>query len=310
MMLEAGLVGARFIHFTCTIVLFGGALFGLYSGLPGIRSERLVRLLPPVLFAAAISSFLSGLVWFFFTVGNMSGSLADTLDLETQWSVLSDTGFGQVWAARSVVTLAIIAVSWPSGASRVSRRLSVVLAVLAAILLASLAGVGHTQVHEGVPAIVHITSDAIHLLAAGAWLGGLLPLGMVVTSCRTKQLSFDDAVFVLSRFSGMAYLAVAALVASGTINGCFLVGSWSALIGTSYGELLLSKLGLFGLMLCLAASNRFWLVPALVKAPARGESDLAVMQLGRHIFAEQVFGILVVGIVSLLGILSPAIEGL
>ncbi len=71
MMLQAGLVGARFIHFTCTIVLFGGALFGLYSGLPGIGSERLVRLLPAALFAAAIGSFLSGLVRFFFAVGNM-----------------------------------------------------------------------------------------------------------------------------------------------------------------------------------------------------------------------------------------------
>lgn len=310
MMLEAGLVGSRFIHFTCTFVLFGGALFGLYSGLPGIRSERLVRLLPAILFAAVIGSFLSGLAWFLFTVGNMSESLVDALDLETQWSVLSDTGFGRVWAARAVVTLAIIAMSWPSGASIVSRRLSILLPVLAAILLASLAGFGHTQVDEGVPAIVHVTSDAVHLLAAGAWLGGLLPLGMVVASCRTKQLSNDDAVYVLSRFSGMAYLAVAALLASGAINGFFLIGSWSALVGTSYGELLLSKLGLFGLMLCLAASNRFWLVPALAKAPTAGESDLVLKQLGRHILAEQVLGILVVGIVSLLGTLSPAIQGL
>jgi len=309
MMLEAGLVGARFIHFTCTIVLFGGALFGLYSGLPGIRSERLVRLLPAVLFAAAIGSFLSGLAWFLFTVGNMSGSLADALDLGTQWSVLSDTGFGQVWAARVVVMLLIVVLVGLRGPSILGRRLGILFAVLAAFLLASLAGVGHTQVNEGVPAIVHVTSDAVHLLAAGAWLGGLLPLGMVVASCRTKQPSYDDAVFVLSRFSGMAYLAVAALVASGAINGFLLVGSLSALVGTSYGELLLSKLGLLGLMLCLAASNRFWLVPALAKAPTAGESDLMLARLRRHILAEQILGVLITGIVSLLGTLAPTIQG-
>jgi putative copper resistance protein D len=182
------------------------------------------------------------------------------------------------------------------------------LAVLAAILLASLAGVGHTQVREGMSAIVHIAADAVHLLAAGAWLGGLLPLGMVVAFCRTKRVSNDDAVFVLSRFSGMAYLAVAALVASGAINGFFPVGSWSALIGTSYGQLLLLKLGLFGLTLCLAAWNRFWLVPALAKAPNVDESELVCTRLGLHILAEQVLGVLVLAIVSLLGTLAPAVQ--
>jgi putative copper resistance protein D len=131
---------------------------------------------------------------------------------------------------------------------------------------------------------------------------------MVVVSSRAKQLSNDDAVLVLSRFSGMAYLAVAALVASGLINGWFLVGSLSALIGTTYGELLLLKLGLFGLMLCLAASNRFWLVPALAKAATISQSDLALARLHRNTLAEQILGVLVVGIVSLLGTLSPAIQ--
>ena len=189
-----------------------------------------------------------------------------------------------------------------------SHRLIALLTVLTAVLLASLAGVGHTQVHEGVTAIVHVTADAVHLLAAGAWLGRLLPPGMVVVSSRAKQLSDDDAVLVLSRFSGMAYLAVAALVASGLINGWFLVGSLSALIGTTYGELLLLKLGLFGLMLCLAASNRFWLVPALAKAATISQSDLALARLRRNTLAEQILGVLVVGIVSLLGTLSPAIQ--
>src|SRR6516164_147291 len=202
--------------------------------------------------------------------------------------------------------LFIVAMVWLSGASILSRGLVGLLAVLAAVLLGSLAGVGHTQVEEGVPAIVHVTADAVHLLAAGAWLGGLLPLGMIVVACRTKQLSNDEAVFVLARFSGMAYLAVAALIASGAIHGWFLIGSLSALIGTSYSELLLLKLGLFGLMLCLAACNRFWLVPALAKAPTAHWSDLALARLRRHILAEQILGALVVGIVSLLGTLSPA----
>jgi len=239
----------------------------------------------------------------------MSGALAGAFDGETLSSVLWDTDFGWMWAARVVPMLLIVAMVWLDGSSVLSDRPIRILTVLAAILLASLAGVGHTQVHEGVPAVAHVTADAVHLLAAGAWLGGLLLLGMAMLVCRAKQLSNDDAVSALSRFSGMAYLAVAALVASGAINGGFLIGSLSALIGTSYGELLLLKLGLFGLMLCLAASNRFWLVPALAKSTTASQSDLTLARLRRHILAEQILGGVVVGIVALLGTLSPAVQG-
>lgn len=309
MILETGLVGARLVHFSCAILLFGSALFVLYSGPTGSRSELLARLLPNIFSACAIGALLSGVAWFLFTVGNMSGALSGALDREALSSVLWDSGFGRMWGARMVPMLLIVAMIWLRGSSILGHRRIRFLAALAAILLASLAGVGHTQIHEGMPAIVHVTADAVHLLSAGAWLGGLLPLGLVVVACRMKQVSNDEAVFVLSRFSGMAYLAVAALVASGAINGWLLIGSLSGLVGTNYGELLLLKLGLFGLMLCLAASNRFWLVPALAKAPITGQSDVALGRLRRHIAAEQILGMLVVVIVSLLGTLDPAIQG-
>ncbi|WLB05547.1 CopD family protein [Bradyrhizobium elkanii] len=79
--------------------------------------------------------------------------------------------------------------------------------------------------------------------------------------------------------------------------------------GRIYWAAMLLKLGLFGLMLCLAASNRFWLVPALAKAPAIGQSEFVLGRLCRHIAAERILGLLVVGIVSLLGTLSPAVQG-
>jgi putative copper resistance protein D len=309
MMLEAGLVGSRLVHFACAIILFGSALFGLYSPLSKIRSEFLSRRLPAVLLAAALCSLLSGAAWFIFTVGNMSGTLAGAFDGEASWSVLSDTSFGLLWIVRAAPLLMIIVTIWSSGVSILSHPPVTLLAVLATFLLASLAGVGHTQVHEGVPAIIHVAADAVHLLAAGAWLGGLLPLGMVVVAGRMKQLSNEEAIFVLSRFSGMACLAVGALVASGAVNGWFLTGSLSALAGMSYGKLPLLKLGLFGLMLCLAASNRFWLVPALARPTTASQSALVLARLRRNILAEQMLGLVVVGIVSLLGTLSPAIQG-
>jgi len=84
-MLEAGLVGSRLVHLTCAIILFGSAFFCLYSPLADGRSEFLARRLPAVLLAAALCSLLSGLAWFLFTVGNMSGTLAVAFDTGALW---------------------------------------------------------------------------------------------------------------------------------------------------------------------------------------------------------------------------------
>jgi putative copper resistance protein D len=239
----------------------------------------------------------------------MSGALVDALDRETLSSVLWDTSFGLVWALRVPLMILILAVIWWRGMSALSRRAIALLSFLAAILLASLAGVGHTQVHEGVSAGVHVTADAVHLLAAGAWLGGLLPLCLFLAPDQTAQVSNDEAVRILSRFSGMGYVAVAVLIASGSINSWFLIGSLPHLIDTSYGQLLLSKLGLFGLMLLLALSNRFRLVPAIAQSKTATGSERLLARLRRQVGGELVLALLVVGILSVLGTLSPAVHG-
>jgi putative copper resistance protein D len=306
-MLEAGLAGARFFHLACAIILFGGTSFVLYSRLDVGRSKRLA-LLPAILAMAALGALLSGLAWFVLTAANMSGALVDALDRETLLSVLWDTSFGLVWALRVPLMILILAVIWWRGMSALSRRAIALLSFLAAILLASLAGVGHTQVHEGVSAGVHVTADAVHLLAAGAWLGGLLPLCLFLAPDQTAQVSNDEAVRVLSRFSGMGYVAVAVLIASGSINSWFLIGSMPHLIDTSYGQLLLSKL-VFDLMLLLALSNRLWIVPAIAQSKTATGSERLLARLRRQVGGELVLGLLVVGIVSVLGTLSPAVHG-
>ena len=307
-MLEVGLAGARFFHLACAIILFGGASFVLYAR-PDAGGSRRLALLPAILAAAALGALLSGPAWFVLTAANMSGALVGALDRETLSSVLWDTSFGLVWALRVPLMILILAVIWWRRASALSRRAIALLSFLAAILLASLAGVGHTQVHEGVSAGVHVAADAVHLLAAGAWLGGLLPLCLFLAPDQTAQVSNDEAVRILSRFSGMGYVAVAVLIASGSINSWFLIGSLPHLIDTSYGQLLLSKLGLFGLMLLLALSNRFRLVPAIAQSKTATGSERLLARLRRQVGAELVLALLVVGIVSVLGTLSPAVHG-
>lgn len=70
--------------------------------------------------------------------------------------------------------------------------------------------------------------------------------------------------------------------------------------------MLIAKLGLFVLMLGLAAANRFRLTPALGSVLDGGENPRRVLAwLRRSVVAEMAIGILVLGMVAWMGTLAP-----
>ncbi len=148
---------------------------------------------------------------------------------------------------------------------------------------------------------MHIASDAAHLLAAGLWLGGLWPLGMVIAT--REQPNIKRTIVVLHRFSGVATIAVALLVASGLVNSWFLVGSVETLFASDYNRLLLLKLALFAAMTILAIINRFVMTPRLEAGIIDAGTLLA--RLRAHVVIEQGLGIAVLAVVSALGLLQP-----
>jgi putative copper resistance protein D len=231
-------------------------------------------------------------------------------DPEMIWMVVHDTRFGSVWTARLVLAIIQTGMLCSRVVSKFGPRRDLITPILAAVLLISLAGVGHAQMEEGVEGIIHAVSDAAHLLAAGAWLGGLVPLGHILLSHGREGGSAQgrDLNEILIRFSGMGYVAVATLVGSGLVNGWFLIGSISGLFATPYGQLLIVKLGLLAGMLVLAVSNRFWIVPSLTKARTDDPngSTAWTARLRSHVLGEQFLGLLVLLIVSVLGTMPPA----
>lgn len=310
-MIEAGLIVARLLHYVAVTTLAGTSFFPLYAYRRGSGPRPIAfdRSFQNVLFIAANVALFSGILWFVFAVANMSGTLDGVLDREMLSTVLGDTSFGKVWIARLILTIVTIVVIWSRFDSKPAARSNVIVPVLAAALLISLAGVGHSQVEEGFVGAVHVVCDAAHLLAAGAWLGGLVPLVLILSTDRRDRgvQPAADLDQVLVRFSGMGYVAVATLVGTGLVNSWYLVGTVTGLLTTQYGQLLLAKLALFAGMLSLAAINRFWLVPSMSKARVDGGQSFWERRLRAHVVAEQTLGLLVLSIVSVLGTIRPAI---
>jgi copper transport protein len=118
-----------------------------------------------------------------------------------------------------------------------------------------------------------------------------------------------DTARVVGRFSTMAGITFAGLVVAGTLLALVEVGSLANLFETGYGQLLLLKIGLVGLLLFLAAYNRLLLLPGLLAAAGRaGRDDIAWgwRRLTSTVRLETLGVVAVLGVTSVLANGTPS----
>jgi copper resistance protein D len=155
----------------------------------------------------------------------------------------------------------------------------------------------------------HLAGDILHLIAAAAWLGGLVPLALMLGPPGDEiAQSLDIVRGATVRFSALGVVSVGTIVLTGINNTWVLAGSVRALTSTDYGHLLVLKLALFGVMLAIAAANRFRLTPRLVQSEVTTDAWDAALQLRRNALLEAILGILILIIVAALGTMSPGLE--
>ncbi len=177
------------------------------------------------------------------------------------------------------------------------RRMLLLVGAVVALLGPPL--VGHTRSYQPSPLL--IAADAVHLMAGAAWLGGLL--GLVLT---LRALAGRDelAATTLARFSTMAAGLLLAVAATGSVLAWQILGSWSAFLDTSYGRLLLVKIGLALLVAALGGWNRFWLLPR-VRAMGFADASRAVDPVRRSVRAEALLLVALLGVSGFLVNQSP-----
>lgn len=134
--------------------------------------------------------------------------------------------------------------------------------------------VGHVSGRDTILLDIALT---LHLLAVALWIGVLTPLKRLASSSAT----YASAAEVGHRFGVVATVTVPLLIIAGGFMGYELVGSLDALIGTGYGQALIIKVLLVGLLLGLAAANKLRFIPAL-----RAGDSAAANHLSKSITVE------------------------
>ncbi|MCX5501817.1 copper resistance protein CopC [Streptomyces sp. NBC_00053] len=257
-----GLVGtlydiARYAAYAGFILLAGGSAFVLACWQRGAGARPLQRLVVRGWMTLTVATLAMLLLRNPYTG---SGKLADAFDLDGLKAVL-DTKPGAALVSRLLLLGAsalFIAVLFGAYAKREDERekkdLTFGLAIGGTVIAAGIAGTWALAEHAstGIQPGIAMPVDVLHLLAVAAWLGGLTAL--LVALYRTPDM---DATAV-RRFSGIAFGSVVVLAATGIYQSWRQVGTWSALTGTGYGQLLLVKVGLVAVLIGIAWFSRRW----------------------------------------------------
>ncbi|MYX04278.1 MULTISPECIES: copper resistance protein CopC [unclassified Streptomyces] len=248
---------ARYTAYGGFVLLVGGSAFVLVCWRGGATALPMQRLVVRGWLALTAATLVMLLLRNPYTG---SGKFADAFDLAGLQSVL-DTKPGAALVSRLLLLGAaalFIAVLFGTYAGREDERekkdLTFGLAVGGGVVATGIAATWAMSEHAstGIQTSIAMPVDVLHLLAVAAWLGGLASL--LVALYRTP----DIGSAAVRRFSAVAFGSVVVLAATGIYQSWRQVGSWSALTGTRYGQLLILKVALIAVLLAVAWFSRRW----------------------------------------------------
>jgi putative copper export protein len=293
----AALVAARDAFVTPLLSAFGTTLFRVvvapkaFALMAPELHARVARRLLVWARASVAAALLGGVAWLLVQAAVMADADGVAGAFAAVPSVLGKTMFGHV-VALQLALLVVLAAVLSGGGQRVALG-------VATLIVALQAGHSHAfSMVEG-PSLL-LACDVVHLLGAGAWLGGLVPLLLVV------RMAPPRAECAAARwFSPLGQACLWALVVSAAWQGWVLVASVPGLIGTGYGWMVLVKAALFGVLFGFAWFNRYRFAPALVG----GKPEEARRRLVRSIGVQTGFGVAILLAAVVLSGLPPSMHG-
>ncbi len=287
----------RFLNFAFILLSVGAA--GVLALVLGSEAAAVRR---PVWAALACSALLLATVSLAGIVlegANASGLGLDAAFRTTLLGDVLETQFGRVWLARTLLALVVagVAVLALFGPRHGERTLAWVASALGVGIAITPALSGHARV-AGTFAVV---SDWAHVLAASAWIGGLVFL--LAALWRAGSGRWPLAARAVPRFSALAVVSVTTLLVAGLASSFIEVRSSEALVHTSSGRLLLVKAALVLPVLALGLFNNRVSVPRLRSGIASGVERRRFL---RSTAAELGIVVVIVGLTAVLVAEPPA----
>ena len=279
----------------------------LYLGLIGLLGAAWVAILvaparrqsPDLLAMAALS-------WLLTAAGTLGVVGVQWIETGAPIEQLPGTSVGTAALAR-IVTLGAVgaALALLAANRRFGGRVGWSLAGLtaAASVVADVA-TGHAAAGEGW--LPQVAIQSLHGIGAGAWVGGLA--GLLVLMRGTPA---GERLAAASVFSSWAAVALVVVAGTGVARAIVEIGTVDALGTTDFGRVVLVKSALLVGLAGLGAINRFVNIRSAARAVARGAQDVAeraaigIRRLRRVVAVEVALAVAVLGASAYLVNLTP-----
>lgn len=272
------LVFCRSVIFGAVLMLWGATAFRwrLFPKSPRLRFE-----------ACATITLVAGIVVLLpVQVARITGDWTNAFDTAAIQDVIGFTRAGTAWALQAIAALGLV------GAFALSNEGATL--VFASVILIAQSMTGHAAASDGLCGLLRQANDALHLMAAGAWLGALPYVLMLL-----PRLGTPETNGVLVRYSGEGHFWVSIVLVTGLIATFSIFGGLPLDWSVRYQLLLSVKVVITIIMIGLAIRNRYWLVPRL----AEGRQPLKA--IARATWAEIALGLAAVALVAWFGTLDP-----
>ena len=270
---------ARFVEYAGIAIGLGGLVFFMFwpAGRDDPSARRLVSGGFVILLTGSVAALLLETPY---VAGEGLGSMFDSRILPTVLSSHFD-----VAVILRIVVVAIVLLLYRMLLDRGPYGYPYTVAGLAVVLADTFADAGHSTVNDNYG--LAQLSDGAHVLAVTVWLGGLVMLVAIVM--RRHPDALRD---VLPRFSVVALTCIAVIAGTGSYQAIRNVGYWPALVDTTYGRLVLAKIGGLVGIVALGYFARRWVMRDA------GSTDIAMFRRG--LVAEIVTGAAVLATTSVL----------
>jgi copper transport protein len=235
---------ARFGGFAGVTMLVGAVALCCYGGVEVAGNRRVRRLVVAAWAALVAATFAALALQGPYVSASGLGHVTDgTLLAQTQ-----HTRYGTTLSLRIALLGALPGTLVWAERRRIGRAAA---GLLAAGLVATWAMLGHAS-ETGSQTPLTVAADAVHLLAAAVWLGGLA----AILAMLWRQAPSGAVVTAVERFSPFAAGCVAVLAATGLYQAYLRVETPAAILTTGYGRLLLVKVALVAAVLAVASRTR------------------------------------------------------
>lgn len=192
------------------------------------------------------------------------------------------TRFGNAWVwltLGAACVIALLTLAWLR-----ATRAPLPLALVIALAMASGYALSGHSASEPNSSWLTVAVDWVHLVAASAWIGGVIALPLVAWT-----LPPDARRTAFMRFSRVAGPLVAAVVGAGVVLGFLRLPAASDLWATTYGQILVVKAALVCCALGWGAVHRLIVGPRLARDPRRESRGVRHSLLGESTVGVAVF---------------------